>query len=131
MGKDIVKAAFDESEYRLFRERLEESLALLGEDIRQPGYGVGPVTIGAELELSLVYGEGRPLPYDEAIRADIGDSRITLELNRFNLELNASPVPLAGRGWVGAVHDPVDSSAQLAGGQLGRVGQHLPLDLAQ
>ncbi len=97
MGKDIVKATFDESEYRLFRERLEESLALLGEVIRQPGFGVGPVTIGAELELSLVNGEGRPLPYSEAIRADIGDSRITLELNRFNLELNASPVPLAGR----------------------------------
>jgi len=97
MGKDIVKATFDESEYRLFRERLEESLALLGEVIRQPGFGVGPVTIGAELELSLVNGEGRPLPYNEAIRADIGDSRITLELNRFNLELNASPVLLAGR----------------------------------
>jgi hypothetical protein len=97
MGKDIVKATFDESEYRLFRERLEESLALLGEVIRQPGFGVGPVTIGAELELALVNGEGRPLPYNEAIRADIGDSRITLELNRFNLELNASPVPLAGR----------------------------------
>jgi hypothetical protein len=97
MGKDVVKATFEESEYRLFRERLEASLAVLGELIGRPGFGVGPATIGAELELALVDGDGRPLPRNEAICADTGDPRVTVELNRFNLELNASPVPLAGR----------------------------------
>jgi hypothetical protein len=97
MGRDIVKATFEETEYRLFGERLEASLAVLGEVIGQPGFGVGPATIGAELELALVDGDGRPLPRNEAIRAHTGDPRIAVELNRFNLELNASPVPLAGR----------------------------------
>ncbi len=97
MGKIIEKDTFEESEYRLFRERLDACLEVLGAVIERPGFGVGATTIGAELELSLVDAECRPLARNQVIRTATGDPRVALELNRYNLELNASPVPLAGR----------------------------------
>ena len=65
--------------------------------LARPGFGTGPVTIGAELEVCLIDDVARPLPRNQAVRALAADPRIALELNRYNLELNASPVPLAGR----------------------------------
>jgi len=97
MGTRIDKDTFTDEEYRLFRERLELSIDVLGEVISQPGFGTGAATIGAELELSLVGGDGRPVARNQVIRAAIGDPRIALELNRFNMEVNASPVALAGK----------------------------------
>jgi gamma-glutamyl:cysteine ligase YbdK (ATP-grasp superfamily) len=97
MGTDIDKEEFGERDYQRFAQRLAECLTTLGQLLERPGFGTGPATIGAELELFLVDGAGRPLPRNQDIRAAAADPRVTVELNRFNLELNASPVPLAGR----------------------------------
>ena len=97
MGTDVDQEEFDEAEHRRFAERLEESLSVLGQLLDRPGFGVGPATVGAELELFLLDAAARPLAQNQVIRAAIADSRITVELDRFNLELNATPVPLAGR----------------------------------
>ena len=51
MGTDIGKAQFDERDYSRFRERLEECLSGLGLLLERPGFGAGPATLGAELEL--------------------------------------------------------------------------------
>jgi len=97
MGTDIGKEDFDERDYSRFAERLEECLAVLARLLNRPGFGTGPATMGAELELFLVDSAGRPLPHNQAIRAAVADPRVTVELDRFNLELNASPAALAGR----------------------------------
>jgi gamma-glutamyl:cysteine ligase YbdK (ATP-grasp superfamily) len=97
MGTDIGNEEFDECDYSRFAQRLEECLSALGQLLDRPGFGAGPATIGAELELFLTDAAARPLPHNQAIRAAVADPRVTVELNRFNLELNASPVPLAGR----------------------------------
>jgi hypothetical protein len=101
VGTDIDKEDFGERDYARFAERLEECLSALGQLLKRPGFGTGPATVGAELELFLVDSAARPLPHNEAIRAAVADPRVTLELNRFNLELNASPVLLAGRPFTG------------------------------
>ena len=62
-----------------------------------PGFGAGPPSIGAELELSLIDAALRPLPVNHAVLAETVDGRVKLELARFNLEFNAQPVPLAGQ----------------------------------
>src|ERR1700752_246818 len=98
MGTEILREEFGERDYTRFRERLEQCLADLGRLLARPGFGAGPVTIGAELELCLVDDAARPLPRNQAVRALAADPRIALELNRCNLELNSSPVPLAGPG---------------------------------
>lgn len=97
MGADIENEEFDELDYSRFAERLGECLSALAQLLKRPGFGAGPATVGAELELFLVDGAARPLPCNQAIGAAVADPRVTTELNRCNLELNASPALLAGR----------------------------------
>src|SRR5512132_1403371 len=97
MGTGIEQETFDEADYARFGQRLQQCLSTLGRLLKQPGFGMGPATLGAELELFLVDGAARPLPQNQAVRAAAGDPRVTVELDRFNLELNATPTLLAGR----------------------------------
>ena len=97
MGTEIAKEKFSERDYARFTQQLERCLADLGQLLGRPGFGAGPATVGAELELFLVDGAARPLPLNQAVRALAADPRVAVELNRFNLELNCSPAPLAGR----------------------------------
>ena len=69
MGTEITRDEFDERDYARFRERLEQNLSELGRLLERPGFGAGPVTIGAELELFLVDGAG------PAAAAESGGSR--------------------------------------------------------
>ena len=97
MGFDIERESFDESDYERFSEKLRRSLAALEHMLRRPAFGVGPATIGAELELHLVGKDGRPAPVNRAVLAAALDERVTLEINRYNMEINSRPFPLAGR----------------------------------
>src|SRR5215469_1070361 len=128
MGRDIAREAFDESDYVLFGKRLEDCLRTLGQILDEPGFGLGPATIGAELELFLVNPAGRPLPQNQAVRTAAADHRVTLELCKFNLELNATPVPLAGHPFrmLGAELDSlvalVGDAAREHGGRVAMIG---------
>ena len=124
MGTDIDQEEFDERDYARFAGRLEECLAVLAQLLNRPGFGTGPATIGAELELFLIDGAGRPLPRNQAIRAAAADPRITVELNRCNLELNASPALLAGQPFTalgGELNLLADRVAHAARDHRGRV----------
>ncbi|MBB5078005.1 glutamate--cysteine ligase [Nonomuraea endophytica] len=97
MGRDLDKERFSEAEYARFGERLEEQLGTLRALLDRPGFGQGPTTLGAELELFLIDEKGLPLPRNQEVRAALDDPRVVLELGRYNLEINLTPVPLAGR----------------------------------
>ena len=128
MGTDIDQEAFQEADYAQFERRLQECLATLGRLLARPGFGVGPVTLGAELELFLVDAAARPLLGNQAVRARTGDRRVTLELDRFNLELNATPTLLAGRPFTALgeelrlLLDRVAAAAAEHGGRVALVG---------
>ena len=136
MGTDIGKEEFDERDYARFAERLEECLAVLAQLLNRPGFGTGPATIGAELELFLIDRAGRPLPRNQAIRAAVADPRVTVELDRFNLELNASPAMLAGRpftalgGELNLLVDRVSDAAKDHAGRPALIGILPTLSLA-
>ena len=97
MGLLITRDTFTEDEYVRFAERLRDDLDVLGALVDKPGFGEGPATVGAELELFLVDPAGLPLPANREVLARTVDPRFTVELDRFNLEFNACPYPLAGR----------------------------------
>jgi hypothetical protein len=97
MGLTIERERFDPADYRRFELRLEECLVALGRLLERPSFGTGQATVGAELELCLVDGQGRALPRNQEVRAETADPRVVLEIDRFNLELNLTPAPLAGR----------------------------------
>lgn len=96
MGRDLDKERFTEAEFAAFGERVQEQLGMLRELLATPGFGRGPVTVGAELELFLIDGRGRPLPRNSQVRDALDDPRVVLELGRYNLEVNLTPIPLAG-----------------------------------
>jgi hypothetical protein len=97
MGRDIDRTEFEDTDYTRFAERLRSGLTALGEVLQRQGFGIGAPSIGAEVEICLVDRAGRPLPINRAVLASTLDPGIALELNRFNLEFNTSPVLLEGR----------------------------------
>ncbi len=128
MGTEITWEKFSERDYVRFAERLEHCLSDLGQLLGRPGFGAGPVTIGAELELFLVDAVARPLPLNQAVRALAADPRVALELGRFNLELNSSPALLAGRPFtalaaeLGVLLDRVGAAARAHHGRIALIG---------
>ncbi|PTL82039.1 glutamate--cysteine ligase [Vitiosangium sp. GDMCC 1.1324] len=97
MGLQILKETFEAGEYERFSQRLTESLDVLRSLLERPGFGVGPRTIGAELEMFLVDAAGYPLPVNRQVLGQTMDPRVTVEIDRFNLEVNLRYGPLAGR----------------------------------
>jgi gamma-glutamyl:cysteine ligase YbdK (ATP-grasp superfamily) len=128
VGIEIDRDRFEEAEFVRFSERLERCLEALRLLLRRPGFGVGDTTVGAELELFLVDPQGRSLPENQAVLDQAGDQHVTLELDRFNLELNSSPSSLDGRpfsglGWEmrGAL-ERVRLAARAHGGRVAMIG---------
>ncbi|MDC0435532.1 hypothetical protein OAM69_07855, partial [bacterium] len=62
MGQLIDKTEFSAEEHERFRSRLALNLLSLHRLLDRPGFGEGPRSLGAELELYLVDEQGRPLP---------------------------------------------------------------------
>jgi len=96
MGLSIDRETFYQADYALFDERLQQSLVVLRDLLDRPGFGDGLKTLGAEMELSIVDQEGCAYPINRSVLAGNLDSSFQLELDRFNLEYNTSPVPLVG-----------------------------------
>lgn len=97
MGQNIDREDFEPEDYERYAKRLEEGLAALREVLARPGFGRGEPSVGAELEFFLVDDRGDPLPRNEAVLEAAPDPRLTVELDRFNLECNSRPRPLSGR----------------------------------
>lgn len=95
MGIEIQQTSFNDAEYAEFRAALERNLDELGALLATPGFGEGPGSIGAELEMYIVDAQGFPLHANQEIQAALGDPQLTLELNRYNLEFNLSPYLVA------------------------------------
>ena len=128
MGLDIDRECFDERDRARFAARLQDNLRALGALLERPGFGVGPITVGAEIELCIVDGRGSPLPLNRTLLAETSDPRLQLELNRFNLEYNLSPVPLAGAPFGALEREAEQATARLGdaaaahGGRVVQIG---------
>lgn len=97
MGEAVDRDRYTDSEREAFRRRLQANLDALRELLERPGFGVGPASLGAELEASIIDATGRPLPVNEAVVDRCNDPKMQLELVGFNVEYNLAPVPASGR----------------------------------
>ncbi|MBT8132054.1 MAG: glutamate--cysteine ligase [Gammaproteobacteria bacterium] len=97
MGMLIDRDHFDENEFSHFDERLKKNLLALKKLLQRDDFGIGEPSLGAELEMDLVDDAGRPLNINRSVLSEHLDPRLQLELTRFNLELNLSPVKAAGK----------------------------------
>ena len=97
MGRDVELKTFTEADYQQFSTRINGQLDRLREILAQPGFGNGPASLGAELEMYLVDENYLPSPVNTQLMELADDPQLTYELNRYNLEYNLSPVPAAGK----------------------------------
>jgi hypothetical protein len=97
VGIETKSEHFSEADRTCFKQRLNEGLRALDRVLQQPGFGEGPHSIGAELELTLVDAGGRALPIAEQVVRAANDPAITPEMGSFDIELCTPPVALAGR----------------------------------
>ncbi|MFT7286756.1 MAG: gamma-glutamyl:cysteine ligase YbdK (ATP-grasp superfamily) [Halieaceae bacterium] len=114
MGIEINKADFDGEDRERFAARLDQQLEQLAQLLADPGFGRGPATLGAELELYIVDSAGRALHDNTALFAAAADPQLTLELNRYNLEYNLSPHHLVDGGLLATEREIVGKLEQLS-----------------
>lgn len=137
MGLVIDRSDFSEEEYVAAAERLRDNLRALKLVLDRPEFGRGAPSLGAELELSIVDDNAQALPLNRQVLAESLDPNLQLELDRFNLEYNLSPVDAAGTPFSlmqseleGAL-DMVGESAARYGGRIIPIGILPTLKLEQ
>ncbi len=137
MGLVIDRSEFSEEEYRQAEIRLGENLEALAMLFERPDFGIGEPSLGAELEMSIVDRDAQALPVNRQVQAESQDPNLQLELNRFNLEYNLSPVMAAGapfgalRSELEEALDEVDTIAARHGGRIIPIGILPTLSLEQ
>jgi gamma-glutamyl:cysteine ligase YbdK (ATP-grasp superfamily) len=114
VGLQIHREVFDERDYAAFSARLSESLVALRLLLARPGFGSGPASLGVELELNLIDERGRPRPVNRLVLESSNDPRLSLELDRFNLEINSRPVAARGEPFAALGHDLGEALAAAA-----------------
>ena len=97
MGQQVEKMDFKAADYTVFDSRLRDNLSALAALLERPGFGCGVTTLGAELEMYIIDGQGNALGKNQEIQQQMANPQLTLELNRFNLEYNLTPFPVTGR----------------------------------
>ncbi len=128
MGLQIDRETFSADDYRRFSERLQENLADLQGLLSRPGFGEGEGTLGAELEVSTVDSQGRPLLLCDRLLGKGADARLQAEIDCFNLEYNLDPVSLSGRPFSALAERlrralaEMGKSAAVHGGQIASIG---------
>ncbi|TNF01554.1 MAG: glutamate--cysteine ligase [Gammaproteobacteria bacterium] len=129
MGQLIQKTNFSEKDFIAFQNKLHHCLEALEQLLERPGFGRGDPSIGAELELYLLDGNGRPVPENLAVKEAYDDPTVTLELNRYNLELNFSPLVGSGTPFSALQQQILDNLSGLNLEMAPWQGQVLPIGI--
>jgi len=97
MGRDIVEKEYYAKDYERFNQRIHDQVDILKEISRRPTFGTDDLCMGAEVEVYLMNKEGNISPVNLQLLDMLKDEQFQTELNQFNLEINLSPVKMAGR----------------------------------
>lgn len=129
MGIEIDQTEFSAEDFTVFRRRLEENIQALGDLLQRPGFGEGPGSLGAELEMYIVDSDGYPLYANQEILKDAADPSLTLELNRYNLEFNLPPFALSENPFLATEQTIVTGVQRLGEVAAARGGRIVPIGI--
>lgn len=128
MGIQIYQESYTEQDYCKYQVRIREQLEVLSDMVNTSGFGGDSYSFGAELEVYVTDCQGIVKPINRELLLQVGDPRISLELNKFNLEYNLSPVATEGRPFqtlqneINEIQDLVDQDAQILDAQIVPIG---------
>ena len=97
MGRAIDEQEFTAESFEQFEAALKQQLNDLRSLLDRPGFGSGPRSFGAEVELYLIDQQSRPVCQNTEVLQALPDAGLALEINRYNLEINLDPVLAKGR----------------------------------
>lgn len=97
MGRAIDEQEFTAESYEQFETALKQQLAELKSLLQEPNFGIGPRSLGAEVELYLIDQQSRPVCQNTNVLEALPDAGLALEINRYNLEINLDPVLAEGK----------------------------------
>ena len=129
MGIEINKTSFSDSDYQDFKGKLEQNLSALQQLLAQPGFGCGPRSLGAELEVYIVDSDGNPMYANREVLAAADDAQLTLELNRYNLEYNLTPHAIADTPFVATEREILARLGHIRGVAAGLGGRIVPIGI--
>jgi gamma-glutamyl:cysteine ligase YbdK (ATP-grasp superfamily) len=129
MGLSIDRSEFADEEYATAAARLRENLHALELLLQRPGFGEGPSSLVAELEMSIIDANAAGLPVNREVLADCNDPNLQLELDRFNLEYNLSPVAAAGRPFTSIEQELTESIARIDRAAAGHCGSTIAIGI--
>ena len=92
MGQPLKLKDFTTRDYQQFSIRLNEQLEELKAQIQGPSFHRKHLSLGAELEVYLVDDKYAPACVNQELLELVNNPCLTLEINRYNLELNLTPV---------------------------------------
>ncbi|MBX3293239.1 MAG: CBS domain-containing protein [Acidobacteria bacterium] len=96
MGEKTISLEYDEAQMRTFTMGVLHDLQALEKMLESGMFEENVLRIGAEQEMFLVDSAMRPAPIAMEVIEAAGDTRLTTEIGRFNLEANLSPLELNG-----------------------------------
>jgi gamma-glutamyl:cysteine ligase YbdK (ATP-grasp superfamily) len=97
MGRIIEDRQYCAKDYENFNKRIHDQVDILKEVLDRPTFGKEETCIGAELELYLMDEAGSVSPVNLQLLKMLNDPQFVAEINQYNLELNLSPYPAAGK----------------------------------
>ena len=97
MGREICDREFSAKDYERFNHCIHDQVDILKKIISKPKFGNNKTCIGAELELYLMNKKSDVSPVNLQLLEMLDDDQFQSELNKFNIELNLSPVNAEGK----------------------------------
>ena len=98
MGQEIGRIHFEAQDFERFRSMLAQETALLETWLRSGRFDQVSYVGGFELEAWLLDHNFFPLPRNQEYLTRLSNPLVVPELSKFNIELNGTPQPLAGKG---------------------------------
>ncbi|NBC88927.1 MAG: hypothetical protein GVX90_05465, partial [Alphaproteobacteria bacterium] len=104
MGQEICAEGFSRADFARFDVRLADETRALRDAFAAGELADDGPTIGLELEAWLIDHNFFPAPYNQSFLDRLDDPNVVAELSRFNIEVNAPVLGLAGRD-LAAMHE--------------------------
>ncbi|HLU45315.1 MAG TPA: glutamate--cysteine ligase [Natronosporangium sp.] len=108
MGEEVEPLTFTRADRTRYRNKVRRCLDVFALMLDEFRFDTERPMTGLEIELDLVTPDAEPAMRNSEVLRSLADPAFQTELGQFNLELNASPRLIAGRGFADYEYDLLD-----------------------